>query len=699
VTTVRTPITTFRVATTLNNRLASIDPDVEARGLVQRYGLIGPVLVRPYRDIQVFAAGKAHDDHQADLGNRSARLLAVDGLVFKDLNGNGKLDVYEDWRQSPEQRAEDLVRRLRLPELAGLLLHGNIPSTDPVGPNTTGEYDFQAMATLIDANHVNSFVSRFNAEPRVIAAAHNRLQAMAEDTRLGIPLTISSDPRNHIQYSALTSVQAGAFSKWPEPTGFAAIGDPDLVRRFADIVRQEYLAVGIREALSPQADLATDPRWTRLNGTFGEDAETAKLMIEAYVEGIQHGAAGLDAGSIAAIVKHWVGYGAQENGLDSHNAYGRFAVFPAHNFDYHIIPFTGAFAARVAGVMPSYSIFSGVTVNGKVLEPVGAGFNHQLLTELLRGRYGFEGVIVSDWSITRDCGPNCANGAPSGATPTFADLGMPWGVEGLTKPQRFAKAINAGVDQIGGSDETAVLLDAVGHRLVTHRRLEQSAYRVLLQKFQLGLFDNPYVDASKADSIVGNPGFVAAGEDAQSRSLVLLENRDHLLPYTKRGGKVYLVGVDASVAEAAGMTPVTSAKMADLAVIRSSTPSEVLHPRYALGRFQHEGRLDFREGDAAYDELLAAAKIVPTVFVVDMNRPAILANVQGKAAAIVASFGVSDQALFAMLTGKIPPRAHLPFELPSSMAAVLAQKEDLPHDSASPLYPYGYGLTYSDQTQ
>jgi beta-glucosidase len=647
----------------------------------------------------VGAAGKPSDGLQPDLGRRSAHLLSVGGLAFKDLNGNGKLDIYEDWRQSPERRARDLVRRLRLADLAGLIVHANIPSTDPVGPNTTGEYDFERMARLISSAHISSFVSRFNAQPRTIASAHNRLQAMAEDTRLGIPLTISSDPRNHIQYAALTSVQAGAFSKWPEPTGFAAIGDPSLVRRFADIVRQEYLAVGIREGLSPQADLATDPRWTRLNGTFGEDADTARQMVEAYVDGIQHGSAGLGSGSVAAIVKHWVGYGAQEKGLDSHNAYGRYAVFPAHNFEYHIIPFTGAFAANVAGVMPSYSIFSGVTVNGKPLEPVGAGFNHQLLTELLRGRYGFKGIIVSDWSITKDCGPNCENGAPAGQTPTFADLGMPWGVETLAKEQRFAKAINAGIDQIGGSDEAMVLLAAVRDHLLTRVRLEQSAYIILLQKFQLGLFENPYVDAAKADSIVGKPDFVAQGEDAQSRSLVLLENHGNLLPYTKTGSKVYLVGMDASAAEQAGMTPVPSEKLADLVIIRSSTPSEVLHPAYALGRFQHEGRLDFRVGDEAYDKLIEAGKAVPTVFVVDMNRPAILTNIKDKATAIVASFGASDRALFAMLTGKVSPHAHLPFELPSSMAAVLAQKEDLPHDSAQPLYAYGYGLAYSDPTR
>jgi beta-glucosidase len=621
-------------------------------------------------------------------------LLQIQGLTFKDLNGNGKLDPYEDWRLSPAVRARDLVRRLRIEELAGLLLHGNMPSLEAAAPGSTGEYDFEKTATLISASHINSFLTRFNTEPKALAAAHNRIQAMAENTRLGIPLTITSDPRSHIESSALTSVQAGSFSRWPEPTGLAATGDPALVRRFANIARQEYLAVGIREALSPQADLATEPRWTRINGTFGENAQVAREMVEAYVEGMQNGAAGLNSGSVATVVKHWVGYGAQENGLDSHNAYGRFAVFPGHNFAYHIIPFTGAFAANTAGVMPTYSILRGASVNGKPLEPVGAGFNRQLLTDLLRGAYRFAGVIVSDWSITKDCAPSCENGAPADEKPNFAALGMPWGVESLTKEGRFAKAINAGVDQIGGSEETEVILAAVKDGLLTRQRLEQSAYRILLQKFQLGLFDNPYVDEDKSNAIVGNPDFVAQGEVAQSRSVVLLENKQHLLPYRTRGSKVYLLGIDAKVAESFGLIPVDSPQASNIAIIRASSPSEVLHPSYALGRFQHEGRLDFRAGDKAYDALLEASKYVPTIFVVDLGRPAILTNVRNSVGALLASFGVSDRALLNVLTGEIPPQARLPFELPSSMEEVARQKEDLPHDSAHPLYPYGFGLTY-----
>jgi beta-glucosidase len=215
-------------------------------------------------------------------------------------------------------------------------------------------------------------------------------------------------------------VQTNRFSQWPEALGFAAIGDTALTRRFGDIARQEYRAVGIQMALSPQADLATEPRWGRIAGTFGEDATVAERMVRAYVAGFQHGETGLDTGSVVTVVKHWVGYGAAKDGFDSHTYYGRFAGFTGNNLDYHIQPFLGAFAARAGGVMPTYSILQGATWNGQPIEQVGAGYNRQLLTDMLRGRYGFRGIVVTDWAITWDCTERCKNGAPAGERPSFA---------------------------------------------------------------------------------------------------------------------------------------------------------------------------------------------------------------------------------------------------------------------------------------
>jgi beta-glucosidase len=351
------------------------------------------VLPYPFRVLLLFllacSASGGDAPKQPTLGHRSVPLLTVDGLTFKDLNRNGKLDPYEDWRLPAEVRAADLVQKLSLEELAGLMVHGTLPSIGPLGSIGVGEeYDLATIRQMINEEHVNTFITRLNTSAEIFAKQNNEVQAIAESSRWGIPVIISSDPRNHFDHVLGASTQAKAFSMWPEPLGFAALNDPELTRRFGDVARQEYEAVGIRESLAPQADLATEPRWARINGTFGEDPEIAKRMVEAYVTGIQNGPNGLNSGSVSAVVKHWAGYGAAKDGWDSHNYYGRYAEFSGNNFAQHLIPFTGAFEAHVGSVMPTYSILQNLSLDEKPVEQVGAGFNHQLLTDLLRTKYG-----------------------------------------------------------------------------------------------------------------------------------------------------------------------------------------------------------------------------------------------------------------------------------------------------------------------
>jgi len=617
-----------------------------------------------------------------------APVLQQDGVRFRDLNRNNVLDVYEDFRLSPEQRARDLVARMTLEEKAGVMMHGTARSGGPIGfAGMGGEYDTVAIRALIDSTHVNSMITRLRGgNPASLAAQNNVLQAIAERTRLGIPVTISTDPRHHFQYVPGASSQTNGFSQWPEPLGFAAIGDTAVVRRFGDIARQEYRAVGLHMALSPQADLATEPRWGRITGTFGEDAALAQRLVRGYVAGFQHGSNGLDTGSVITIVKHWVGYGAAKDGLDSHNYYGRFATFPGRNFEYHIRPFLGAFAAHAGGVMPTYSILEG-------FEPVGAGYNRQLLTDMLRGRYGFRGIVLTDWGITSDCPERCRNGAPAGERPTFADLGMPWGVEALSMRARFVKAVLAGVDQFGGTERADLLVEAVRAGELSEARLDSSVVRVLTQKFALGLFENPYVDAAAAARIVGNETFQAAALDAQHRALVLLENKGHILPL-RHVSRVYLHGVSPDAITREGWTVVTDPAQADIAIVRLSAPFERLHPQYIFGTLMHEGSLAFKDGDPDYEAFKRASAVVPTIVTVYLDRPAILTPLKDKARALIANFGVSDAALLDVLTGRARPEGKLPFELPSSMTAVEAQRSDVPHDSPRPLYRFGFGRRY-----
>lgn len=622
---------------------------------------------------------------QPALGTRTAPVLTEAGLRFRDLNRNGTLDPYEDWRLPAETRARDLVGRMTLEEKAGAMMHGTLPANGVVG--TGDRYTLPAASAFIRDLHINNFITRLAAAPRDFAEQNNALQAVAESTRLGIPLSISTDPRNHFQTLTGAASAAGSFSQWPETLGLGALDDPATTRRFADIARQEYAAVGIRVALSPQADLATEPRWARVTGTFGEDPERVGRQVEAYVAGFQNGSDGLNRNSVAAVVKHWAGYGAAKDGWDSHLHYGRFATFPGGRFADHLKPFEGAFRAGAASVMPTYSILENLKVDGRMVEQVGAGFNTWLLQDLLRGTYRFGGLIVSDWGITSDCPAACVDGSGPGKPPV---IGMPWGVENLPRVERFARAINAGNDQIGGSEEGAQIVAAVKAGLITQARVDDATMRGMLQKFEMGLFENPFADPVRAEAVVNNAEFRAAALDAQRRALVMLENRNNLLPLRPSGQKLFLHGISADIARSQGFEVVDDPAKADLAVIRATTPHQLLHPDHFFGTLFHEGDLDFKPGNPDYEVILRASRSVPTIVTVYLDRPAILTNIREHSSALIGNFGVSDTALFDVLTGKAKAEGRLPFELPSSMDAVRAQASDVPHDSANPLYPIGF---------
>lgn len=632
------------------------------------------------------------------LGSRGVPIVSIGGFRFRDLNRNGTLDPYEDSRLTPDARARDLVSRMTLEEKAGAMMHGTARVLGPAGGAGVGTaYDTTANRALINGAKVTSMITRLGGNPVRLATEHNALQAIAEGTRLGIPLTISTDPRHHFQYVLGASVTEGRFSQWPEPLGFGAIADAALTRRFGDIARQEYRAVGIHMALSPQADLATEPRWSRINGTFGEDADLVGRLARAYVEGFQHGAAGVDAAGVVTVVKHWAGYGSAKNGYDSHSYFGRLATFPGRNFEYHVRPFLGALAANVGGVMPTYSILEGATWEGRPIEAVGAGFNRRLLTEILRERYGFRGVILTDWAITEDCASRCRDGAPLGQRPTFADVGMPWGVEDLPMHARFVRAVQAGVDQFGGTERSELLVAAVRAGELSEGRLEESARRVMTQKFALGLFDNPYVEPEQAARVAGSAAFREAGLEAQRRALVLLENRNGLLPIKRAAGaqlRVYAHGVARDAITREGWTVVDDPAQANIAIMRLAAPFETLHPAYVFGAMQHEGSLAFRDGDANFELFKRVSAVVPTIVTVYLDRPAILTPLRDRAHAVIANFGVSDGALLDVLTGRAVFGGKLPFELPSSMESVERQHSDVPHDSRNPLYPFGFGRRY-----
>lgn len=668
---------------------------LQGGALVQGYMRSGPrvrLTAGAVLCLATASAGLCDIKPQPDITSHAVRVLLVDGLRFRDLNRNGRLDPYEDWRLSPRRRAHDLLARMSLPEKAGQMVFPNAFNAASPGGKGVG-YEMEAVKALVHEHHVTAFSSMLSGDARDLARASNAIQDLCEAERLGIPAVIGTDPRHGYQKMIGASVATGSFSQWPDPTGLAAIGDSALVRRFASIVRRDYRLVGFTVALGPQADLATEPRWPRINGTFGEDPVTVEALVPAYIEGIQGGADGLQSFGVASVVKHFVGYGAAYQGLDSHNYYGRYAALTSGELATHLRPFEAAFRVHPAGVMPAYSVFRGLAIDGRPVGEVGAAYSAPLITGLLRKHLRFDGIVLSDWAIAQDCDATCREGYPAAERPGFRGISMAWGVESLSRPERFAKAIKAGVDQFGGDRDPSAIVEAVDKGLVSERQIDQSVEKILAQSFELGLFEHPFVDPEAAASNVGTAAAQSLGAKTQAQAMVLLENNG-VLPLKPGSCKVFLRGVDPAAARAAGFVVVAKPEDANVAIVRTATPFQILHPNFFFGSMQHEGSLAFAASNPDLEAIETLSAQLPTIVDIYLDRPAILTPIKPHVAALIGDFGASDAALFSVITAKTKAIGRLPFELPSSMTAVEAQKSDVPADSAAPLYPIHFHRAY-----
>jgi beta-glucosidase len=609
-----------------------------------------------------------------------APVLEQDGHRYRDLNNNGRLDPYEDARLPVEERVADLLAQMTVEEKVGLMFHqmtGMTPEGELVERRSLRHRTIVGTSKLVAELHVNHVNLYSVAPPRQLARWSNSLQKVAERTRLGIPVTVSSDPRHSCRQDTVASMASQHFSAWPEPIGLGAAADEELTREFGDMARREYVAAGIRTALHPMADLATEPRWSRIVGTFGEDAELSARMTRAYVLGFQGEELGPE--SVACMTKHFPGGGPQKDGEDPHFPYGKEQVYPGGNFEYHLRPFEAAFEAKTAAIMPYY----GQPIGVEGIEEVGFGYNKDVVTGLLRERYGFDGVVCTDWGLVTPV-------RIFGVVTLFA--ARAWGVEHLSREERALKAIEAGVDQFGGEHCVDVVLKLVRAGRIGEARIDESARRLLRDKFRLGLFDDPYLDEDAAERTVGAQPFRDAGERAQRASIVLLKNGREgeapLLPLKGRP-KAYLERVDPEIAKAY-CDPVATVEEADVAIVRVDAPFR--KRRGILERLFHAGDLDFEERERA--RLLGILERVPTVLDVFLDRPAVLTEVAAAAGALVGNFGARDRAFLDVVFGIYTPRGKLPFELPSSMDAVRAQRSDVPYDSEEPLFPFGHGLSY-----
>ncbi|MCX4528042.1 glycoside hydrolase family 3 C-terminal domain-containing protein [Streptomyces sp. NBC_01551] len=582
--------------------------------------------------------------------------------------------AYKDPALPVERRVEDLLARMTLEEKAGQLFHAMLMMNADGTPVTETDGSMLPFTTpeLIEGRLLSHFNLLGTYGAREMAQWQNAVQEMAAATRLGIPVTLSTDPRHAFTDNVGASFNAGAFSAWPEALGLAAIGDPELVHRFADTVRREYLAVGFRVALHPQIDLASEPRWARQTGTFGSDARLTSELVGAYVRGLQGDRLG--AGSVSAMVKHFPGGGPQKDGEDPHFAHGKEQVYPGGMREHHLEPFRAAVAAGCAQMMPYY----GQPI-GTDWEEVGFGFNEGVVTGLLREELGFEGIVCTDWGLLNDAS-------------IFGEVhpARAWGVEHLTVAERAARALEAGCDQFGGEQCPEVVVELVRSGRIPESRIDASVRRLLREKFTLGLFENPYVDPDAAARTVGRADFTALGAAAQRRSLTVLTNPGGFLPLADGPGprpRLYVENVDAAVAAEYGEVAPDPAG-ADLAVLRLRTPYE---PREnVFESFFHSGSLAFPEPELA--KILALLDAVPTLVCINLERAAVIPEIAERAAALIADYGASDAALLDVAFGRAVPEGRLPFELPRSMAAVAVSRPDVPNDTENPVFTFGHGL-------
>lgn len=581
---------------------------------------------------------------------------------------------YRDASLSVDERVEDLIQRMNIEEKAGQLFQSAIfPGPNGTVPNATAQ---AISGKLMTHFNIGGAISNVQQTAEFV----NSLQQLALDTRLGIPITLSSDPRHAFAEAEGSQIAASKFSQWPQTLGLAALRDAEIIETFADIARQEYNAVGIRSALHPQIDVATEPRWARIGGTMGENATLTAELVVAYIKGF-HGPGEFGPNSVTTVTKHFPGSGPVEDGEDSHFTYGKNATYPGNNFEHHLIPFKAAIAAGARQMMPYYS-----RPMGTKYEEVAAGFNKGIVTDLLRDELGFDGIVVTDWGLITDA--------------VIAGQDMParaWGAENLTELERAEKILNAGTDQFGGEQRTDLILELVEKGIVSESRLDISLRRLLREKFILGLFDHPFVDVDAAPGNVGKEEWIRIGFETQRRALTLLTNNNTVLPLKSSAKEAcfYIEGINSTALEKRGLKVVDSPSDADFAFLRLQAPYE-----YRPGGFEtnyHSGSLEFNATEKARQAAIYAA--VPTIVDIFLDRPAAVPEVAEKAAAFMVNFGASAEAFLDVVFGEegSGPEGKLPFDLPRSMEAVEASREDVPFDTENPVFRFGAGLRYENK--
>ncbi len=707
---------------------------------------------------------------QPAIGVRSKGILTVDGYQFKDSNGNGQLDVYEDWRKTPEVRAQDLVNKMTLEDKAGMMVINtrgmginqadkSKTSHDGILDEATGEKTtiFGTLPTYgttetIESLRMRHFILRENPEPSDMAEWINTMNEVAEATPLGIPVLITSNSRNENgEVTFGMNDASGVYSTWPGTLGLAAAamgdiakgGDASLISEFANIARSEWDACGIKKGYMYMADTMTDPRWQRTYGTLGEDPSFIADAISRMVKGFQ-GIDGLQSNGVALTVKHFPGGGARENGFDPHYAEGQWNVYATEGSleKYHLPPFQAAIDAGVSSIMPYYAKPSAeksqtqYDLNGNAIdmEAVGFAFNQAFIQDILRDQMGHQGYINSDSGIIDN---------------------MAWGVEELNHPQCAAAAINAGTDIIGDTNNVWAIMDAYNQGLVSEARINEAVQRLLVEQFELGLFENPYRDPQTADEVVATQENWDKAYEAHQKSVVMLKN-DNVLPLTDdklAGKKVYVEyfhqnadtgktmtdGLRKQIqSDDSAITLTDNYEEADYAILMiDPTSGEYFNATAGLLELsicEDKDVADCVDGipslDAFHKETtLAGANRIPTIAeAVHANGGKVISNINFKLAWLVGNIETNSDALLGgfdtytsatldVIRGRYNPTGKMPITLPASEEVIAVDQNgecispnDVPGydkdqylpegmtyaytDAAGNAYKLGYGLSY-----
>ncbi|MFC2949893.1 glycoside hydrolase family 3 protein [Virgibacillus sediminis] len=674
-------------------------------------------------------------EHTTNVETRVKDILTVDGKQFRDLNGNGVLDPYENWELPIEERVKDLVSRMTLEEKAGLMtissqympgserIPGNIETkeTDESGLlNETdvvlkthpfskpGDDNYELPRPLLynagttkgikDLN-LRYFIVRDNPKASDLATWTNKIQEVAEESRLGIPAVMVSNPRNHIGHLYHGLMEAtGEFSVWPGELGLAATGDTELMKEFGKIAAREWRAAGIHKVYGYMADIATDPLWMRYNGTFGEDPDLAAAMIKAVIEGFQGEELGED--SVSLTTKHFPGGGARHNGHDPHYPWGSFNPYPTPGslYKYHIPPFKAAVEAGTTSIMPYYSYPSNEhsvpqLKDGELFEEIGFAYNKAIVRDILREELGFKGYINSDTGIINM---------------------MPWGAEELSPEERYAKALEAGVNMFSDEADPSVLIKSVKEGYVSEDKLDKSVTYLLTEIMELGLFENPYVDPEQAQRIAKDAASQQKADTAHRKSVVLNRNSEQLLPLTDEKVaemKLYVevFKQDGAEEETQKVKEAFASRNSSLVLtdkldeathafvfaIPNTVPDRPDEPlTVALG---HDTGVDV-------DRIKEIEAKAPTILVINMTNPWLIGDIEPGAHAVLSTFGVKYEVLFDVLCGKYNPSGKLPFTLPASQEELDKSPGDIPghakgssyvyRDKDGNEYGFGFGLSY-----